>query len=57
MTKICHLKTITIPIIGAQGIIKKNTNAHIKKIPGNLSLSKIQNSTDEHCPNTEKNSI
>ena len=32
--KIWHLKTTTVPVImGAQGMIKKETDKHSKKIP------------------------
>ena len=38
-----HIKTMTISVvIGALGIMKKNTDIQTKKIPRNLCLSKIQ---------------
>ena len=41
--KMWHLKTTTVPVILiALGIIKKETNKHINKIPGSPSLYEIQ---------------
>ena len=37
------LNATTNPVVrGSQGMIKKDTDTHIKKIPGNPFLSKIQ---------------
>ena len=38
-----HLNTTTIPIVvSVVGMIKKNTDTHVLKMPGNLFLSEIQ---------------
>ena len=41
--KMWHLKVTLIPlVIGALGTIKKKTEGHIKRIPGNLCLQELQ---------------
>ena len=43
ITQMWHQKTITIPVvIGALGLIKKGTEKHIEKIPGEISLPELQ---------------
>ena len=43
VTKMWNMKTMTIPvIIGALGLIKKGTQKHIDKIPGNIPLCELQ---------------
>ena len=38
-----HLKATVIPVVvGALGMIKKKTEDHIKRIPGNHSLQELQ---------------
>ena len=38
-----HLKAIVIPVVvGALGLIKKKTEDHIKRIPGNPCLQELQ---------------
>ena len=38
-----HLKAIVIPVVvGALRMIKKKTEDHIKRIPGNLCLQELQ---------------
>ena len=41
--KMWYLKAIVIPVVfGALGMVKKKTEDHIKRIPGNLRLQKLQ---------------
>jgi len=43
VNKMWHLKTKTVPVIvGALGMIKKDTQKHLQRIPGKLNLSEIQ---------------
>ena len=44
IAKMWKMKTKTIPVIvGALGMIKKGTQKYVNEIPGNLSLTEIQN--------------
>ena len=38
IARMCHLNTTTIPVVVRMLKMIKNTNAHIKKIPGNSSI-------------------
>ena len=41
--KMWHLKTKTLPVvIGALGLIKKDTDKFLEQIPGNLRLEEVQ---------------
>ena len=43
MQKMWHMKAIVIPlVVGALGMIKKKTEDHIKRIPGNPCLQELQ---------------
>ena len=41
--KLWHMKTVTIPVvIGALGMIKKDTEKHLEKIPESPNLGEMQ---------------
>ena len=43
ITKMCGLKTITVPVfIGALEVVKKGIEKHIDKIPGKINITELQ---------------
>ena len=40
--KMWHLKTKSLPVVGALGLIKKDTDKFLEQIPGNPRLEKVQ---------------
>ena len=41
--KMWKMKTVVIPVvIGALGLIKRDVNKYVERIPGNVSLNEIQ---------------
>ena len=46
VTRMWQLETTIIPVvIGALGMIKKGTETHVNKIPGNISIPELQKIT------------
>ena len=37
--KLWHMKTVTIPVIGVLGVIKKSTEKDLEQIPGSSNLA------------------